>query len=94
MDAGVERDPRMLVAVVDVAGHFGAGQQAGGAAGGEEVAVDPAGDDHVAAEDDHVAADFAGDPGVAVDDVDAVDDLAAGDRDVAGDDDDRRFVLA
>ena len=89
VDAGVERDPRVLVAVADVAGHFGARQQAGGAAGGEEVAVDPAGDEDVAAEDDHVAVDFAGDRGVAAGDVDAVDGLAAGDGDVAGDDDDR-----
>ena len=29
VDPGVERDLRVLVAVADVAGHFGAGQQAG-----------------------------------------------------------------
>ena len=78
VDAGVERDPRVLVAVADIAGHFGARQQAGVAAGGEEVAVDPAGDEDVAAEDDRRRrSTSAGDPGVAVGDEDAVDGLAA-----------------
>ena len=62
VDAARRRRPRVLVAVADVAGDFGARQQPGLAAGGEEVAVDPAGDEDVAAEDDHVAVDFAGDP--------------------------------
>src|SRR4029077_8933812 len=72
VDAGVEGDLGVLVAVFDVAGHFGARQQPGVAAGGGEVAFAPAGDGHVAAEDGHVAGDVAGDPGVAAGDEDAV----------------------
>ena len=84
-----------LVAVGDVAGHFGARQQARRAAGGEEFAVDPAA--RRATSPLRTITSPSTSPairGVAAGDEDSVDRLAAGDGDVAGDDDDRVVAVA